>query len=100
MFQTLFPVTCGVLQGCPLSGTLFLLAIDPLLAQFEWHILSPGLGAVYACADDVGAALRELKSLRILHRLFSRYRLVSGLTLKPSKCVGIMVSIECTVANV
>ena len=64
-FEFLFQVLNGVLQGCPLSGSMFVLAIDPLLFQFSKYIHAPKLGRVCACADDVGAALRELNSLLI-----------------------------------
>ena len=82
ILSRIFNVTCGVLQGCPMSGTLFVLPIDPLLTQFERYILQPGLGAVYARADDVGAAINSLDTLELLHRLFEAYRKAIGLTLK------------------
>ena len=31
----IFTIGCGVLQGCPFSGSLFVIAIDPLLHLFE-----------------------------------------------------------------
>ena len=93
-FQWIFSIKSGVLQGCPLSGTLFVIAIDPLLTQFEHYIHNPLLGAIYACADDIGAALKELKHLKTLYQLFERYRLISGLTLKPKKCFAILVACE------
>eukprot|EP00959_Pyramimonas_sp_CCMP1952_P013274 280092-Pyramimonas_sp.AAC.1 len=42
----------GVLQGCPLSGSLWALAMDPLLRHL--HRLFPSIdhGVVRACADD------------------------------------------------
>ena len=43
----IFEVGCGVLQGCPFSGTLFVIAIDPLLHMFEKYIHNPGLGHIY-----------------------------------------------------
>ena len=84
IFQWLFTIKCGVLQGCPFSGTLFVLAIDPQLTFFEKHIHNPGLGKVYACADDIGAALKDLKSLLLCYKLFETFRRASGLTLKPN----------------
>ena len=41
-------VISEVLQGCPLSGTLFVIAIDPLLYGFEKHLRTPGLGTIRA----------------------------------------------------
>ena len=79
----IFSVGCGVLQGCPLSGSLFVIAIDPLLHLFEKYIVSPGWGHLYACADDIGASLFRLEALSALFRLFERMRKASGLTLKP-----------------
>ena len=75
LLKWLFSVKCGVLQGCPLSGTLFVIAIDPLLTLFEHYIYNPGLGAVYACADDIGAALKDIRGLIICARLFEKFRL-------------------------
>ena len=88
------------MQGCPLSGTLFVLAIDPLLTQFEHYIHNPLLGAIYACADDIGAALKKLSHLKLLFQLFEKYRQVSGLTLKPKKCFAILVANQVTVQTV
>ena len=61
----LFNILAGVLQGCPLSGSLFVICIDPLLEFFRSHIEKPGLGKVRACADDIGATLNQHKQLRI-----------------------------------
>ena len=99
LMKWIFSVKCGVLQGCPLSGTLFVLAIDPLLTLFEHHIHNPGLGAIYACADDIGAAFKDLRGLVKVHRLFELFRRASGLTLKPVKCIGIIVALEATEVN-
>ena len=49
---------------------------------------------MYACADDIGASLKNLKSLRILFRLFELFRKATRLSLKSSKCVGIVASID------
>ena len=85
--QWISNIRSGVLQGCPLSGTLFVLAIDPLLAQFEHYTHNPQLGAVFVCADDIGAAIKHLKHLQLLFHMFDAYRQVSGLTLNPRKCL-------------
>ena len=40
-----------------------------------------------SCADDVGAAIARLDVLREYHAIFVELRPISGLTLKPIKCV-------------
>ena len=81
-----------------LSGSLFVISIDPLLFQFRKHVMDPQLGQVRACADDIGAALRALGSLPVLCKLFAQFRKVSGLSLKASKCV-IVLSTVCVSDN-
>ncbi len=61
---------------------------------FKKRVQDPGLGAVRAWAEDIGAALKALSSLRILCTLFSKFQKVSGLKLKPKKCVIVLTSIE------
>jgi hypothetical protein len=56
-------------------------------------------GAVYACPDDIGAALKDIRGLIICAKLFEKFRLASGLTLKPTKCVAILVSLEASEVN-
>ena len=88
----LFSVLAGVLQGCPLSGSLFVICIDPLLFLFKKKVEDQGLGRVRACADDIGASLRNLKSIRVFCEIFTLFEKVSGLVLKPKKCVIILTS--------
>jgi len=95
----LFTVLAGVLQGCPLSGSLFVIAIDPLLFLFSKFIIDPMKGRVAACADDVGVVLNELSSLPILQHLFSSFEEVAGLCLKPIKCVLVPLSVTCNEEN-
>eukprot|EP00959_Pyramimonas_sp_CCMP1952_P243679 5093574-Pyramimonas_sp.AAC.1 len=49
----------GVLQGCPLSGSLYVIASNPFLLDLEHCLVARGrlLGVVRACADDLGAVL-------------------------------------------
>ena len=83
----------GVLQGCPLSGSLFVIAIDPLLHQFHKHLCAPALATVRVCADDVGAAVRQLRTLFKVWELFEAFRKVSLLTLKPKKCIIVPLTV-------
>ena len=57
----------GVLQGCPLSGMLFDIAIDPLLCMFEDTIQTVKKAEFGVCADDVGAAIASYRHLPLLH---------------------------------
>ena len=96
----LFRVISGVLQGCPLSGSPFVIAIDPLLFMFERRISDPSYGMVAACADDIGAFLEELQHLSILFEIFDVFGKASGLLLKPRKCVIILLSVVASDANI
>ena len=87
VLQYLRHVTCGVLQGCPISTILFNFSVDPLLFMFSEYIVVPSLGHVLACADDFGAVLYRLQSLVYMYHIFNLYGKVSGLKLHPDKCV-------------
>jgi len=80
----LFWIVAGVLQGCPMSGTLFVFAIDPLLWSFKVKISS---AVVRTCADDIGMALKRLDMLALLYKLFHDFKSASNLTLKPPKTI-------------
>ena len=87
VLQHMFSILSGVLQGCPASGTLFVLVVDPLLWMFRTRVSS---AIIRACADDVGAALRRMQDLIAMADVFEKFRIASNLTLKPSKCVLIL----------
>ncbi len=84
--QFLFPFLSGVLQGCPASAFLFNSSLDPFLNHFS-EIVRTRSGILRVCADDVGAALRTLRCLRLLFPVFQCAQDLAGLTLKPVKCV-------------
>ena len=92
----MFFITAGVLQGCPLSGFLFAIAINPILKWIHREVQVPDLGRARACADDLGASLRKLSTLTVLHRIFVAAQRVSGLTLKPKKCLIVPTSMRCS----
>ena len=84
-----FLVTRGVKQGGLDSGSLFSLAIEPLmlmiLASFDGAVVVPR-----AFADDVGTAFRNLQ--RDLHAflvIFLLFSKASGLSLNVVKCVAV-----------
>lgn len=52
-----FPVTSGVPQGCPLSGSMFTVALRPLL---ELLVGECGPERVFIYADDAAVILRSV----------------------------------------
>jgi hypothetical protein len=81
----LFWILRGVLQGCPLAGSFFALAIDPFLVKFSSSIDDNGKGKVRGCADDIGIALRDIRDLALVKHIFDEAKLHAGLALKPAK---------------
>ena len=82
----LFFILSGVLQGCPLSGSIFCVCIDPMLWAIKEQLVDTGLARVAACADDIGAAISSIRHLVPLHELSEKIRLFAALVLKPAKC--------------
>ena len=66
IIYTLICFLSGVLQGCPGSAFLFNNALDPFLHVMHKVLRSHNAGIVRACADDIGASLRRLASLKLL----------------------------------
>ena len=90
--MVLFFYLSGVLQGCTASGFLFDVGLDPFLEMMDEKITIPGRGIVRACADDIGAALRDFRELRHLYEPFDIAACCAGLTLQPTKCKIIVTS--------
>lgn len=83
-------ITSGIKQGCPLSGSIFAIAADPLIRAYlaATTMQSSRIGVF---ADDIALALRHLdRHLGIVMHLFRRWRGASGLSLKVSKCCIVM----------
>ena len=66
-------ILCGILQGCPRSGTLFVFSLDPFLREMHSSKLAASM-LLRACADDVGGAFVDFRalvplvgSLRVFH---------------------------------
>ena len=78
----LFCIESGILQGCPLSGSLFVIATDPLLRMLA--TVFPD-ATIKAFADDLGGVFEKLANLTNLEQIFDGFATISGLHLKPSK---------------
>lgn len=79
----------GIIQVCPLSGSMFALAIDPILRYMrhspEAACREYADGATFvlrACADDIGASLSRMSLLRALYQPFQVAEFAAGLKLK------------------
>jgi len=88
----LFFIFSGVLQGCPSAGSFFTIAMDPFLRHFEDLIENAERGIVRACADDIGASLRDISSLNVMKCIFDSAKTLAGLALKPTKVVIVPLS--------
>eukprot|EP00969_Alexandrium_andersonii_P362370 15459555-Alexandrium_andersonii.AAC.1 len=96
----LFRIVSGVIQGCPMAASCFLLAFEPFLRMMNDKLKVPeapkaaqvggnlpGLyptksferACIRACADDVGTALQELRDVSILQSCFQRAEDLAGL---------------------
>ena len=79
-------ITSGILQGCPLSGTIFAIVSHASFSRIERLLLS-SRNIVRCCADDLGAVLGSLEQLKLLVEPFRLTEKALGLRLKESKCV-------------
>ncbi|CAK0854640.1 unnamed protein product [Prorocentrum cordatum] len=81
----LFALMCGIMQGCPLSGTVWCLAMDApiraLLAAIAEH------GSLTACADDLGMLIKNAVALPSIDRTFVSIEFAFNLQLALHKCV-------------
>jgi len=86
-YHFLLIVLAGALQGCPYSGTIFAVSIDPMLEWMQHDVVSNDTATVCACADDIGAALKDIKGLIPLNGIFGACSKATGLHLKEKKCM-------------
>ena len=79
-------ILAGILQGSPLSGTLFIFAVDPILRALVGATQNKG-ALVRACADVIGIVVRRLRDMQLVVPVFDAAEALALLTLKPRKCV-------------
>jgi hypothetical protein len=81
----------GIKQGCPASGSIFALALDPFLRKLLTAIPRQ-LGTLAAFADDIAAVVPEILAfLTTIAPMFSLFAQASGLRLNPQKTIIIPI---------
>eukprot|EP00747_Dinoflagellata_sp_TGD_P169423 gnl/TRDRNA2_/TRDRNA2_198387_c0_seq1.p2 gnl/TRDRNA2_/TRDRNA2_198387_c0~~gnl/TRDRNA2_/TRDRNA2_198387_c0_seq1.p2 ORF type:complete len:108 (+),score=4.16 gnl/TRDRNA2_/TRDRNA2_198387_c0_seq1:377-700(+) len=81
---------CRVLQGCPLSGTLFIIVLNPFLYLLNTILSGPRVIA-RAFADDIAAIRESLPQLKPVSSSAKCFAVVSGLEMEPEKCIPILI---------
>lgn len=85
------PITSGIKPGCPMSGSLFALAVDPFLRSILVSSLVD-LIRLEAYADELANVLANaLADLAEIMHFFDCSSLASGLVLNARKCVFVPV---------
>lgn len=98
--RTAFAVRGGVIQGCPMSATLFSFAFEPFLYALYTLVDTVGAGLSRACADDVACLLKKIRHLRQVFAVFRSAAIIVNLCLQPTKCVLIPLGRRCDLATV
>ena len=81
----MFPILSGIIQGCPLAGSLFALLLDPYLAAMRLALGHDLNGIVRACADDIATALPSINTLKRLYPIFMQAERFASLCLQTAK---------------
>ena len=87
----LYLIESGILQGCPLSGSLFALALDTFIRMYNAEL--PGQ-MMKAFADDMATVLDRLGLLPRVYRCYSLLEKATGLAVKPTKSVFILLGVN------
>ena len=81
----LYAVLSGLLQGCPASGSLFLIAINPCLIMINQTIEPNDLCRAFA--DDIATVIGRIDTLVKIAQVFEVIKRVSNLAVKANKSV-------------
>ena len=93
------PFERGIRQGCPLSGLLYSIAIEPLLHTIRRNLQNYGMSlpgsdrilTVSAYADDVTVFVSSNKGFQVLNDIYTIYSRASSACLNLNKCKGLWV---------
>ena len=80
-----FPVESGIKQGCPASGSLFVLCLDPFI-RLLLEKIPRTKGIILAFADDLAAMLLQFEvTFPLMMRCFALLKLAAALKAHPDK---------------
>lgn len=81
-----YPVTSGIVQGCPMSGWLSAVPADPILRLLVDAVGTTSDETLRAAVDDVGGALEARAASVPLCGRFQLVERAAGLRPRPHKC--------------
>ena len=75
----------GIKQGCPASGSIFTLCLDPFVRYLCYRLPRP-LASFYAFADDLAALVRDFfEQMPSIKKCFAILKLAAALGFHPKK---------------
>jgi hypothetical protein len=92
--QFLFWIFSGALQGCSLSGMIYVSVFDVFVRAFA-RLDEKHASLTRVCADDVAVVLPTIELLPKFDRIFSFCAEFAGPAIKLSKCKVIPLSVPC-----
>lgn len=94
-----FPVTRGIRQGCPLSGLLYAISIEPLLVSLRRQLNgfnipnAPSVDSVKltAYADDVTVVVKDSEDVTRLILALNKFQQASSARINWEKCSSLLL---------
>ena len=81
--KLLYGIRSGIIHGCPFSGSIFVIVVDPLLRPLK-NSLPESTNRAFA--DDIATIIQKLDDRQTLKANFDLFRDILGLDLKIKQC--------------